>query len=204
MASKKSGKQAESLLSKWSVGDEKPVTIDKWDGNAVKNALDDAVRKVLTEHLKFVENHRVIDTRLAICTIACLFAVAALIYDYYIPFPTSRPVLILCVLSYFLLMGVLTMFTAFKEQNFIVFANEKDKAGMGPDHLWSVRSSLKRYDDIYELILSYEDGETKRKEEQSLKKSVASWFDENGVLLFDIFLNDIKEMHKGLKKEKAQ
>jgi hypothetical protein len=40
----------------------------------------------------------------------------------------------------------------------------------GPDHLWSVRSSLKRYDDIYELILSYEDGESKRKEEQSLKK----------------------------------
>jgi hypothetical protein len=56
--------------------------------------------QVLTEHLKFVENHRVIDTRLAICTIACLFAVAALIYDYFIPFPNSRPVLILCVLSY--------------------------------------------------------------------------------------------------------
>lgn len=35
-------------------------------------------------------------------------------------------------------------------------------------------------------------------------RSVASWFDENGVLLFDIFLSDIKEMHKALKKEKAQ
>jgi hypothetical protein len=27
-------------------------------------------------------------------------------------------------------MGVLTVFTAFKEKNYIVFANEKDKAGM--------------------------------------------------------------------------
>ncbi len=35
-------------------------------------------------------------------------------------------------------------------------------------------------------------------------RSIASWFDEGGVLLFDNFLNDIKEMYKSLKKEKAQ
>lgn len=40
----------------------------------------------------------------------------------------------------------------------------------GPDNLWSARSTLRRYDDIYELTLYYEDGETKRKEEQTLKK----------------------------------
>lgn len=186
------------------VGDEKPVKIDKWDGSAVKNALDDAVRKILTEHYKFVENHRVVDIRLSICTVACMFAVGALIYDYLNPFPTSRPVLILCVLSYFILMGVLTVFTTFTEKNYIVFALEKDKAGMGPDHYWNAKSTLRRYDDTFELTISYEDGETSRKEEQTLKKSVSSWFDEDGVLLFDVFVNDINEMHKNLKKEKIQ
>ncbi len=26
---------------------DKPINVDKWDGNAVKNALDDVVRKVI-------------------------------------------------------------------------------------------------------------------------------------------------------------
>ena len=56
--------------------------------------------QVLTDGFGYVEDHSVTDIRLAICTVSCLFALGALIYDYLYPFPVSRPILITCVLSY--------------------------------------------------------------------------------------------------------
>ena len=56
--------------------------------------------QVMTDAFGYIEDHKVTDIRLAICTISCCFALAALIYDYLFPFPVSRSVLTACVLSY--------------------------------------------------------------------------------------------------------
>jgi len=178
------------------------VKIDKWDGSAVKNALDDAVRKVLTEKFHYIENHSLMDGRLIICGLAVGIAMFALLWDYVYPFPQSRTVLILCVLSYFLLMGVLTLYTTFKEKGIFLVAVKKDQAGIDPDQIWNISSLMKRFDDKYQLVMSFNSSVKRVPREAKFEKSVANWFDQNGVLVYDIFESEVSKLHNSLLVDK--
>ena len=62
---------------------EEPKIIDKWDHRQVKNGLDEAVKKAVSELFpEATEDFYLIDTRNWLCLVCCILCLAACGYDY--------------------------------------------------------------------------------------------------------------------------
>ncbi|KAJ8951892.1 hypothetical protein NQ318_019869 [Aromia moschata] len=180
--------------------EEKIVKINKWDGSAVKNAVDDAVKEVLTKKYNYVENFALMDGRLTICGIAVGVAMFALLWDYLYPFPQSRPILIFSVSTYFIMMGILTLYTNYKEKGIFAVCIQKDASKK--DNVWEASSYVAKYDDKYNLVLAFIDGKTKQRRETSSKKSVANFVDVNGSVVHDLVEAEVTRLHSSLLSER--
>jgi len=182
------------------MGDEnkEEVKVDKWDGTALKNALDDVVRKIFTDDLKYAEKNLYVDIRLLLSTLGCAVALYALLYDYLYPFPSSRLVLTVCVLTYFVLMSILTLFMTFVEKNIILLCKQREAAGLDPDSEWCVQTSLKRFDNMFTVEISKTDGTTGKKSHGSFVKCVSTWVNVDGVVLVDKLREDVLASHQVL------
>ncbi|XP_015607338.1 probable signal peptidase complex subunit 2 [Cephus cinctus] len=194
MASKKEQKENETPV----------IKVNKWDGSAVKNALDDAVRDVLIRKYNYIENFSLLDGRLALCGVAVGVATVALLWDYLYPFPTSKPVLVGCVSIYFILMGILTLYTTYKEKGIFTVAIQRDPAGFDPDLVWEASSYLKKYDDKYNLVLSVKTESSVTLNETSVTKSVANFIDVNGVVIPELVEAVVTSMHDSLTSHRKE
>jgi len=61
-----------------------------------------------------------------------------------------------------------------------------------------------RYDDKYTLSLSFQDGKTHKMRSGQVVKSVAEFFDENGVLCMDLFQPQVSMLKNQVGTDKKE
>ena len=61
-----------------------------------------------------------------------------------------------------------------------------------------------RYDDQYTLSMTYTDAASKKTRTSQITKSVASFFDENGVLCMDLYQPEVKMLKNNVSVSKKE
>lgn len=176
-----------------------PPVVNKWDGSAVKNALDDATKSVMMNNIAPVECFRLIDGRLLLSGLAVSFSMAALVYDYLFPFPESRTVLCGCVAGYFLISCLLTYHTTCVEKSIFATVLETDPSGIDPSDSWSASSNVKKYDTFYNLTLRHRNGKSRKERESSAVLPIEKFFDTEGVLQYERLQRDVMKLHANIQ-----
>lgn len=110
-----------------------------------------------------------------------------------------RPILIICVASYFVLMGVLTIYTTYVEKGIFAVTIQSDSNGKYW-RKWTASSDMKKYDDKYTLTLSVKDSSNVR--EATITKSCANFIDVDGMICQDIVTNELKRVYNSMSNEK--
>lgn len=94
-------------------------------------------------------------------------------------------------------MGILTLYTTFREKGIFAVMQQKDGANK---KVWQASSEMKKFDDLYTLVLTVKDSRGVR--EASSTKSCANYIDVNGVVLENLVANDVTRMYNSLNSEK--
>ncbi|CAH8657055.1 unnamed protein product [Heterobilharzia americana] len=167
----------------------KEITVNKWDVGSLKLALDDAAKE-----LGLVETHQLFDGRLVLCTISVLIAGFGVLFDYLYPHPRSRTVLIVCIVLYFLMSAMITLYVMYVEKNVFFTGVKEDKTGVDPADAWTASSYMNKYDPTYHFSLRVCDGITKKVKLSAVEKSAAEFFNVKGELQrerYDEFLRNL-------------
>eukprot|EP01127_Copromyxa_protea_P004254 TRINITY_DN14135_c0_g1_i1.p1 TRINITY_DN14135_c0_g1~~TRINITY_DN14135_c0_g1_i1.p1 ORF type:complete len:179 (+),score=35.18 TRINITY_DN14135_c0_g1_i1:310-846(+) len=161
--------------------EEKQERVNVYDDNAVKQIMDDWVRKVVLKRNP-QEDFTISNCKILIGGISCLLGVYA---HYYVgPWGTNaRIILTFCVLAFALLQLVLKYIAHFVEKDFIINIASKRP--------YKVRTAFSKETGNYEIeIVDKQTESSGSPKSYKTSKSITEYFDQTGL-----FYGNILELH---------
>jgi hypothetical protein len=195
------------------------VKINKLDGNALKQTLDDHTTQVLLE--AYTEETTTSNVKLVLGAVCVVLGLVSQFYP--LPFPTNLPLLRFCVGSYCILSLVGWAISHWREGDTIFRSKPSD---FRPNEIL-VASTLPRFSPMYTLRITTPSAAgrgaagaqtvttigttvTNNKGGGGAdgvtifdSSNVSTWFDENGVLLTDKFVAHVRSLISQFEKSTA-
>jgi len=175
------------------VEEKEQFTIETGDSVKVKQVLDDATIKAITEG-GYEANYSWDNMKLLLMALACVFAMVAQFFP--IPFPASRPLLAVCCAAYFIISSVLQYIITFVDKDTILFvkptkvrfhqSSVQVRYGLCIDrflqecaHDMEIRTSFPRFQEYFTLIVQFKGKPNDKK--TTAKMYVGRYFTEKGA-----------------------
>mmetsp|Transcript_47843 Transcript_47843/g.95763 ORF Transcript_47843/g.95763 Transcript_47843/m.95763 type:complete len:220 (-) Transcript_47843:77-736(-) len=169
------------------------------DTASTKGLLDDGVVQAF-EDAGFGEDHKMSNFKLVLGTIACILALVAQFWPHPLkpmPFPESRPLLLVCCVSYFFLSFALQLITTFYEKDTILYtmppASTSACWAALKDRRVVVSTVLPRFSIDYTLSVALTDLTGKAIEGETYEQvmKLTDYFEENGTFHEEWFMDDV-------------
>ncbi|KAI1119587.1 microsomal signal peptidase 25 kDa subunit-domain-containing protein [Nemania sp. NC0429] len=139
----------------------------------LKNTSDDAIPNYLNS-LKFQQDHRLIDMRLALGYGAFAIAAACFLWDYKLGFESTKWYTAAAVALYSVVNGALTLWLAFVEKGIVYQGTAPDGTKI------SVSTSTKKNDPTYNVVIDITPKKGGDSSTIKFARSFTEWFDVQG------------------------
>lgn len=169
----------------------KPLAIDLASAVELRYAVDDAIKEMLVEEFKYTEDLTMVNIRLLLGYIASIAAIGGSLYGYLTSFESSKLVVFVSVLVYFLSSSALNFYEYLVKKDTIFVGTMHDPTGLETAVRVTVDSKFEKYSDRYKLVFAVAKASGGAASVTTLDKSYGDWFDQDGFLVDSVLLSHV-------------
>ncbi|KAM0673743.1 Signal peptidase complex subunit 2 [Gurleya vavrai] len=168
-----------------------PIKTDISTLKPIKITIDDVLSQLLRVEHNYKQSHLITDFRIIVGLISTGLAAFLTYLSVYQEFKIYKETAICILVSYFFLNGVLEIVMRYLNKG-CIFQGTNDKGTI------KVYSNIKAPDTNY-ILMVYRNG---KDIPEKFNKNVCDLFNEEGLFLHEIFINEVNEFLKMEKKDK--